>query len=165
MKKIIALLCFSTLLITSCTSDDDTDFDTIGSTFEITRSFNPANNFTVEVVVPDNVDVFDADVALVYILDPTRSTAQLDVWEPLPRTFFFSPSGFAQFQFNVIFDAEQSIASIEIFLESDDLGALAADITDNQVFRIVVVPSAFAENPPVDLNNLEAVKTALKLDF
>ncbi len=166
MKKIIALLCFTTLIFTSCVDDDDIDFDTIGKTFEITGTFNAANNFAIEAVVPNNIDVFDSDVALVYILDPVRSAAeQADVWEPLPRTFFFSPSGFAQFQFNFIFDSDINVASIEIFLESDDLGALASDITDNQDFRIVVVPSSFAESTDINLLDFNAVQSELKLEF
>lgn len=166
MKRIFLLLCFTTILFTSCSNDDDTDFDTIGSTFEITTTFNAANDFRTEAVVPDNIDVFDSDVALVYVLDPVRSAAeQADVWEPLPRTLFFDGGGFAQYQFNFIFDAPQNIASIELFLESDDLGALAPDITDNQDFRIVIVPSAFAENTNIDLKDFKAVESALKLEF
>ncbi|WP_109300844.1 hypothetical protein [Aquimarina sp. AU474] len=165
MKKIFTLLCLATFIFSSCSSDDDTDFDTIGSTFEITGTFNTANNFLVEAVVPDNINVFDSDVALVYVLDPTNSTAQVDVWEPLPRTFFFNGGGFAQFQFNFIFNAQQNIASVEIFLESDDLTALAADITDNQAFRIVIVPSAFAQSTDINLKDFNAVQKALKLEF
>ncbi len=167
MKKIFTLLCFTTILFTSCSNDDDIiDFDTIGSTFEITTTFNPGNNYSIEAVVPNNIDVFDSDVALVYVLDPIRSAAeQADVWEPLPRTLFFNGGGFAQYQFNFIFDAQQNIASIEIFLESDDLDALAPDITDNQDFRIVIVPSAFAENTTINLKDFKAVESALKLEF
>ncbi|GAA4271657.1 hypothetical protein U6A24_13810 [Aquimarina gracilis] len=166
MKKIFLLLCFTTILFASCSNDDDTDFDTIGSTFEITTTFNAANNFAIEAIVPNNIDVFDSDVALVYVLDPIRSAAeQADVWEPLPRTLFFDGGGFAQYQFNFIFDAQLNIASIEIFLESDDLNALDSDITDNQDFRIVIVPSSFAENTNVDLKDFKAVQSALKLEF
>ncbi|MCK8520258.1 hypothetical protein M0D21_01695 [Aquimarina sp. D1M17] len=166
MKKIFALLFMTSILFTSCSNDDDTDFDTIGSTFEITATFNAGNDYRIEAVVPNNIDVFDSDVALVYVLDPIQSNAaQADVWEPLPRTFFFDGGGFAQFQFNFIFDAQQNIASIDIFLESDDLAALAPDITDNQDFRIVIVPSSFAEDAKVDLKDFNAVQKALKLEY
>lgn len=165
MRKIFALLCLATFIFTSCSNDDDTDFDTIANTFEVTGTFNTANNFRIEAVVPDNVNVLDSDVALVYILDPEKSTAQVDVWEPLPRTFFFAPGEFAQFQFNFIFNEAQNIASIDIFLESDDLNALAADITDNQSFRIVVIPSTFAKNSKIDFSDFNTVKRELKLKF
>jgi len=166
MKKIFLLLFSTTFLITSCSSDDDFDSDTIGSTFEITSTFNVTNDFRVEAVVPNNIEVFNADVALVYVLDPIRSAEErADVWEPLPRTFLFEGGGFAQFQFNFILDADRDIASIEIFLESDDLAALQPDITDNQNFRIVIVPSQFAQNSAIDFNNFEAVNAALKLQF
>jgi hypothetical protein len=165
MRKILALLCLATFIFTSCSNDDDTDFDTIGSTFERSGTFNVANDYKIEAVVPDNVVVADSDVALVYILDPEQSTAQVDVWEPLPRTFFFGPGEFAQFQFNFIFNEAQNIASIDIFIESDDLNDLASDITDNQLFRIVIVPAAFAKNTKVDLTDFNAVQSALKLDL
>lgn len=166
MKKILTILFLTTVILTSCRNDDDVDLDTIARTFEVTRTFNATNDFAVEAVVPDNVEVFNADVALVYILDPIKSAQENgDVWEPLPRTFNFSPSGFATFRYNFIFDEQQNKASIEIVLDSDDLNALAADITQNQIFRIVVVPSAFAKNTKVDLLDFNAVQSALNLEF
>lgn len=166
MRKIFTLLCLTILLVTSCSNDDDVDLDTIARTFEVTRSFSTSNNFAVEAVVPDNVPVFDADVPLVYILDPITSASENgNVWEPLPRTFNFDGGGFATFRFNFIFDEQQNKASIEILLDSDDLGALSSDLTQNQVFRIVVVPSAFAKNTKVDLSDINAVQSALNLEF
>ncbi|WP_281986296.1 hypothetical protein [Aquimarina aggregata] len=166
MKKILTLFCLTALLLTSCNNDDDFDNDTFARTFEVTRTFNAANNFADEAVVPNNVEVFDADVALVFILDPIRSAAEGgDVWEPLPKTFNFAPGEFARFSFNFIFDERTNKASIEFVLESDDLTSLNSDITDNQVFRIVIVPSSFASDSKVDLNDLNAVKSALNLEF
>jgi len=147
MKKFFLLLLCTSFLITSCGSDDDFDNDTIGRTFDEIVTFDATNNFAVEIIVPDNIEVFNADVALVFVRDPERSAAeQSDVWEPLPRTLFFPGGGFAQYQFNFIFNEEQNIASLELFLESDNLGGLAPDITNNQRFRIVIVPSAFAQD-------------------
>ena len=166
MKKIFTLLCLVTFMLASCSNDDDVDFDTIGSTFQEIITFTPQDGFAVEVVVPQGIPVFDSDVALVYISDPIRSAQEpSNVWEPLPRTLFFEGGGFVQFQYNFIFDAQADIASIELFLEGDDLNALNPDITDNQRFRIVIVPSEFAQNTKIDLSDFNAVQSALNLEL
>jgi len=167
MKKIFALLIMSTFILTSCGGNDDhthTDFDTIGQTFEVANiDFNTAGTSSaINFTIPNNIEVFESDVPLVYILDPSITTA--DAWEPLPRVFLFDDGGFAQFRYNFIFDDPTGIFDIEVILESDDIAALDATFTDNQVFRVVIVPSEFAETTDIDLSDFNAVQEALQLD-
>ncbi len=168
MKKVLLpLICFA-LLAVSCRFDDDdnVDFDTIGQTFEISNvDFVSNNGFdaTVNVVVPNSIQVFESDVPLVFVLDPDATAANgLDVFEPLPRTFFFNDGGFAQYRFNFIFDDETGVFDLDLVLESDDFDLLTNGFTQNQIFRIVIVPSAFAESN--DTSDLSAVLDALGLN-
>jgi len=47
-------------------------------------------------------------------------------------------------------------------LESDDFDALGSDFTQNQIFRIVIVPSEFAETHNTD--DLNSLLSELDLD-
>ncbi len=165
IRKILPLICFTFLLL-SCSNDDDVDLDTIGQTFEISNvDFNTNDGFssTVNVVVPNNISVFESDVPLVFVLDPDATAANgADVFEPLPRTFFFNNGGFAQYRFNFIFDNPTGIFDLDLVLESDDFDALGNGFTQNQVFRIVIVPSEFAQAN--DTSNLNEVLSQLNLD-
>ncbi len=169
MKKILLpLFCFTFLLV-SCVDDDidDVDFDTIGQTFEIDNvNFISNDGFSasVNVVVPNNIDVFESDVPLVFILDPDATAANggIEVFEPLPRSFFFGNGGFAQYRFNFIFDDNTGIFDLDLILESDDFSLLSNGFTQNQIFRIVIVPSSFAESN--DTSDLNTVLSQLNLD-
>ncbi|WP_299682231.1 hypothetical protein [uncultured Dokdonia sp.] len=166
IRKILPLLLFSFILF-SCANDDDViNTDTIGQTFEISNvDFITTDGFQgiVNVVVPNNITVFQSDVPLVFVLDPVATAANgVDVFEPLPRSFFFNNGGFAQYRFNFIFDDATGIFDLDLVLESDDFDALGNDFTQNQIFRIVIVPSEFAETHNTD--NLNTVLSELNLD-
>ena len=65
MKKLLLLFLSFSIVIISCTEDDDVDLDTIGQTFEIGNiNFISNNNLnaTVNVVIPNNINVFESDV-------------------------------------------------------------------------------------------------------
>lgn len=172
MKKYLILsLSLLAVLLISCTNDDnnnfvDTDTDTIGQTFEVGNiDFETTDGFqaNVNVVVPNSIVVFNSDVPLVFVLDPILTAENgVDVFEPLPRTFFFNNGGFAQYRFNFIFDEQIGIFDLDLILESDDFDALGNDFTQNQVFRIVVVPAEFAQTHSTD--NLDTVLSELNLD-
>ncbi len=176
MKKILSLLLLSTILFTACEGDQgpigpqgEPGGLFLAKTFEVDNiNFSSTNGLdaTINIPVPNSIDVFEADVPLVYLLDPIASADNgADVWEPLPRTFFFSGNGFAQYRFNFIFDDNTGIFDLDITLESDDFTALDNGFTQNQVFRIVIVPSEFAENTNINLLDFNAVQSELKLEF
>ena len=164
MKKIFALLFVSTFLFTSCVNNDDdnVDFDTIGQTFEFTTNFTNANGFSDRFIFDRNI--FDSDVVLVFRLD--SSDAGIDVWEPLPTApfFFFNDvtgaiEGFLTYRFNF------TVRDVDVFLESDAPELAEAEFTNNQTFRVVVVPSEFAQNPDINLLDIDEVSSALNLQF
>ncbi|WP_025740435.1 hypothetical protein [Aquimarina pacifica] len=182
MKKAFFLLIIFAALFTSCEGErgpagldgfDGLDGEDGGvflaQTFEMDNiDFISSDGFSaaIDFPIPNSIEVFEADVALVYILDPELSADEgVDVWEPLPRTFLFDDGGFAQFRYNFIFDDPSGIFDIQIVLESDDFAALDATFTEDQIFRVVVVPSTFAETTSIDLSNFEAVQESLQLQF
>lgn len=172
MKKIFTLLCLATVLLYSCSGNDDhthEEFDTIGQTFEIANvNFTSTDGLSaaIDFPIPNNVEVFESDVPLVYILDPVLTAEQgTDVWEPLPRTFLFNDGGFAQYRYNFIFDDATGIFDIQVVLESDDFAGLDSSFTSGQIFRVVIVPSAFAKTTDLDFSKFSAVQEALQLEF
>ncbi len=166
MKKISLFAISLSFLMFSCTvdTDDETDFDTIGTTFEIENINFISNNgidAAVNIVIPDDIPVFSSDVPLVYVLDPIESfNVGRDVFEPLPRVFFLDNAGFTQYRYNFTFN-DDGLNDIEIILESEDFNFLDTDFTLNQIFRIVIVPSQFAlDNPNI---SFDAVMNTLNL--
>ncbi len=162
MKKIFTLLFLTTFLFSSCVNDDDVDFDTIGQTFEFTTTFNGANGYADRFFF--NQNIIDSDVVLVYRLEAVDNG--LDVWEPLPTgsVFFFNEStgaieGFLYYRFNF------TIGDVDIILESDAPDLAGPEFTNNQTFRIVVVPADFAENTDINLLDFNEVQSALNLEF
>ncbi|GAA0721966.1 hypothetical protein GCM10009430_23890 [Aquimarina litoralis] len=160
MKKIFGLLFFSTLLFTSCVNDDDVDFDTIGTTFEFTTNFNQANGFGTRFFF--NQEIFESDVVLVYRLEAVDSG--LDVWEPLPTATIFLDDGNGG-EITALYRFNFTIGDVDVLLESNAPDLLPADLTNNQTFRVVVVPAAFAENTDINLQDFNEVQAALNLEF
>lgn len=157
IKRILIGLTALGLIFTSCEGPAGRDgfdgldgldgFDGIeASIFEIEDANFVSTNgetATINVTADNRIDIIQSDVALVYVLDPVKTAENngLDVWEPLPSTFFFDDGGFAQFRYNFIFDEASNVFDIEITLESNDFNELEALFTDNQVFRIAVIPA------------------------
>lgn len=108
-----------------------------------------------------NYEVREADAVLVYRFDGTidlddNSTA--DAWSQIPQNFFL-PEGTIQYVF------AHTFVDLEIFIDGNfDLSALSTDFTDNQSFRIVFVPSVFANSSKMDTSNIENVMSALGIE-
>ncbi|MEW7278125.1 hypothetical protein ABW636_05980 [Aquimarina sp. 2201CG1-2-11] len=159
MRKIFTLVCLMAVMLTSCSNDDDrVDNDTIGLTFETTVDFTPNNEYGTRFEFPENI--FDSDVVLVYRRENVDN--QLEVWEPLPTVTIFlndNADTSVQYRFNY------TIGDVDILLESNNPDLVPADLTDNQKFRIVVVPANFAKNTKIDLSDFNAVQKALHLEL
>lgn len=121
----------------------------LGQVFEKTVNFNSGNNFSVFIDFPSNVEVFEADAVLVYLLEEVVD-GDVDVWTPLPQTYFINGQGTMIYSFN------HSFVDLKLFLDADfPLGNLTSTFTQNQTFRIAVVPSEFA-NDNVSMEDLMA---------
>ncbi len=169
MKKILFLLSISIVLFSSCEGDQGPPGPEglpglIGEAFERTINLNATNGFTERI--PLNPNIADDDVVLVYRLEAVDNG--LDVWEPLPTgsVFFFNDTtgaveGFLYYRFNF------TVGDIDIILEFDVPSAdlVGPEFTDNQTFRIVIVPAEQAKSLDIDLNDFNAVQSALNLEF
>lgn len=137
----ICLLLFFSLV--SCKGDrGPAGVNILGQVFEDTVSFNQENNFSALIYFPSNVEVYEADAVLVYLLEEVVD-GNVDVWTPLPQTYFVDGFGTMIYSFNHTF------LDVNVFLDGDFyLGDLSPTFTQNQTFRIAVVPSEFANDYP-----------------
>lgn len=147
--KYITALCISltfSLFFTSCNNDDDVTIienpPLLGQVFEVTVDFTPANGYSSLITYPNNLEVFESDVVLVYLLEdvvPDGQGGSLDVWTPLPQTFF-TQDGTLLYTFNHTF------FDVNLFLDANfNLDFLNPSFTQNQTFRIAVLPAEFAD--------------------
>jgi len=142
--------------------DGQDGINILGQVLEIEGTFELENDYSIFYEFPQTVEVFESDVVLVYILweqvDDPDGGDPIDVWRLLPQTRILD-QGLLQYNY------DHTFLDVTIFLESDfDLGTLLPGDTDNQVFRIAVVPASFGSDASIDLTNLESVMNAMKFD-
>jgi predicted small secreted protein len=156
MKKLISLLVIATFILTSCEGpqgppgfDGEDGGLIVAQAFQIEVDFTAANNY--EYVEPYGFEVLPSDVTLVYNAWDTDDNGN-PIWRLLPQVVEFQEG---QLQYNYDFRQED----VRFFLDGTiDFGLLASEWTQNQLFRVVVIP---ADNVgEVDTNNLDAVLKA-----
>lgn len=167
MKKITSiLLLFTAILISSCegpVGPPGQDGDAlIGTIFEKEGDFTAANNYELYFNFPNNFEIYDTDVVLVYILWETTTVNgnQTDVWRLMPQSRFID-DGVIQYNF------DYTVTDVRFFLETTfDYADLLPAETDNQVFRIAVLPADFlATKKSVEINDLNVLMNSNELIF
>lgn len=170
MKKVIFyLLAFTVVLFLSCTGDrgpmgpegpPGMDGEgIIGQTFEydgINFDYEPGNNLWATVIdVPSEIEVFDSDAILVFRVE---NEGDLETYSLIPQSFFLD-DGTITYVYN------HTPNDIELMIDGNfNLSQLDPGFTDNQIFRFVVVPSAFAEDPEVHIHNyLDLIEYGVEL--
>lgn len=158
MKKIIPAFALTvTLLLTACQGDQgppgQDGINILGSVFETTVDFTINNNYQAVINIPSSIEVFESDVVLVYLLEdviPDGQGGTADEWSQLPQ-IFFPPQGTLSYNFaHTFFD-------VRLFLDADfDLNTLGSQFTNDQTFRIAVLPAEFAD---VNLSMEELIET------
>jgi len=165
MKKLITLLFVSSLLLVSCTSEPgppgppgptgpagEDGINILGQVFEVDVDFEATDNFEVLVQFPSEIEVFDTDVVVTYIL--TGVVDGLDVWEPLPQTLFLGNE-------ILLYGFNYTVVDILLFLDGTvNLNNLLPEFTDNIIFRIAILPADMAQD--IDISSLESVMSALQ---
>ncbi|WP_430971747.1 hypothetical protein [Sunxiuqinia rutila] len=129
-----------------------------GYLFEIEGTFSPTNDYTLYFAFPEDFTTYDTDIVMVYILwDQVESSTGewLDVWRALPQTVVVN-EGVIQYNF------DYTVGDVQIFIE-ETVGELLPEETDNQVFRIAVLPADFWSTKSVDINNLDAVMKTMNV--
>ncbi len=149
MKTIAQLLSLSlVLLFSSCRKETHIEEVTqLGKVIEISADFGPSNNYSVLYEFPQSITVYESDAVFVYLLEEVVNGNE-DVWTLMPQTFFTN-YGLLQYAYN------HTYYDVSIFLDANfDLDLLPASYTQDQVFRIVIVPAEFAVSHPENYSGL-----------
>ena len=142
MKRLLSIFTVFALLLTACEGPQGPPgydgFDGLNgeiiasSAFEIAIDFNAGNNF--EYIEAYGFDVYPFDVTLVYILWETVDDQ--DIWRLLPQSTTFEDDSTLTYNY----DFTQN--DVRFFLDgTTDFNTLEAVWTQNQIFRVVVVPA------------------------
>ena len=160
MKKLLLIPIIS-LFIISCVSEigppgppgqDGIDgINILGQIFEAQVDFTADNGFEVFIEFPSQIEVFDTDVVIAYILVGIDNG--VDIWEPLPQTLFFE-DGILLYGYNYTFN------DIVFFLDGTvSIADLNPELTQDIIFRVAIIPADAAKS--MDTNNLKEVMNAL----
>jgi len=123
----------------------------VGQAFEVQTDFSSSNNYSNIIAFPDNIQVLESDIVVVYLLWEVDQNTGNDVWQPLPVSVFFD-DGELQYAF------DHTLADVELFLTGDkDLNTLGSGFTKDQVFRVVILPVDYVTSNKVNLSNMEDV--------
>lgn len=167
MKKLSLLLALL-FMIVSCDGDQgpvgppgppgEPGDAIIGTILEVEGSFTPQNDYSfVYEFPPSEVEVFESDVVQVYLLEEVISdpSGPVDVWTPLPNSFFFNDGS------QLVYNYNHTFFDVNIFLDGNvDFNTLSDAFLANQIFRIAIIPAEFAESNQ-NLDSYEALMQAL----
>ncbi len=133
----------------------------LGQVVDIEGTFDAGNEYAIFFEFPQSIEVFETDIVLVYILfDQTEDSNgdPVDIWRLLPQTRILD-QGLLQYNY------DHTFLDVNIFLESDfDLGTLLPGDTDNQVFRIAVIPADASQGSKMDTSNIDSVMSTLGVE-
>jgi len=167
MKRILSFIAVFALLLTSCTGpqgppgfDGFDGFDGIdgvngedgglivASAFEIEVSFNPDNNF--EFIESYGFEVLPSDVTLVYI--EWENDDGEPIWRLLTQTEYFNDGV-------LVYNYDFTQQNVRFFLDGTvDFNTLDDTYTQNQAFRVVVVPADNIDG--LDTSNFDVIMGA-----
>lgn len=168
MKKLNLFLgALATLFFISCEgpqgpqgfdgADGEDGINILGQVVDIQGTFNLDNDYSIFYEFPQTIEVFETDVVLVYMLwEETEDSngEPVDIWRLMPQTRILD-QGLLQYNYDYTF------FDVSIFLESDfDLSTLQPGDTDDQVFRIAVLP-AESTTGKLDTSNINSVMAHL----
>ncbi len=144
MKNLFLLLALSTSIIfTSCEGptgppgpQGPSGFDNLGQVFEANITFTEGNGYSRLITFPSSIVVYESDVVLVYLLEDVVNG--FDIWTQLPQTYFLN-------QGTLLYTFDHTFVDVNIFLDANfNLNTLGSGFTDNQIFRIAVLPAEYA---------------------
>lgn len=178
MKKVTLLFgAFITLLMISCEVnglDGRDGFDgldgrdgvdgqdaPLAKVIDVEGTFTLDNDYGIRHTFDNTIEVLPTDVVLVYILWAQADGSDgepIDIWRLLPQTRILD-------QGLLIYNYEHTFIDVDIFLEADfDLGTLASADTDNQIFRIAVLPAETTGKSSLDRSSISSVMAYLGVE-
>ena len=175
MKKFFLFFTAIAFSLTSCSSDGEIgptgpqgpqgppgEDGLIGTVFDVENvDFTAANDYSIEVEYSDYTDVpvFESDVVLVYLKvgeDGEADGEPVDIWRLLPQTYYVE-GGTMQYNFDYTF------FSAFIFLDASiALADIEPVFTEDQVFRVAIMPATLANSTAVDFADYNAVMSVLE---
>jgi hypothetical protein len=128
--------------------------ETLPVSFEFEAWITEENDFEFYQVIPEEIDIFDSDVVLMFVLEHTED--DLDVWRKLPLTEFNSKG-------TVLFDYDFTVIDVRLFLDANY--SLAEEDGYEGVFmRGVHVPANFMSKA-VHSQSIHDVETFEELEL
>lgn len=159
MKKIFLLLAVvGGMFLTGCEGPQGPQgpagVNVEAETFEIRNvNFIPDGSGYAGIIYDLNPAILASDMILVYRLAGVANNGD-DIWEPMPQTYYFNNGE----ELDIRFDFTQR--DIQIYLDYTDPSVLIPQYTQNQIFRVVVVPGYFTNK--ISDTSYNAVKDVLK---
>lgn len=127
----------------------------VGQAFEVEADFNSSNDYMQIFDFPGEVEVLQSDIVVVYLLWEVDSDTGNDVWQQLPVSIFFS-NGEMQYAF------DHTVADVKLFLTGDvDLSTVGPAYTQDQIFRVAILPVDYVQDNDIDLGNIDEVMSAV----
>src|SRR5699024_5269958 len=131
----------------------------MGQTFEfenIDFAYEAGNNlYSALISIPQEIEVYDSDAILVYRLAsvPAQNGGSITTYSLIPQNYFL-PQGTIQYVYN------HTTTDVELLIDGNfNLAALGTGFTKDQIFRFVIVPSEFANDPTVDITTYEKLQS------
>ena len=161
MKKLSLIL--AVLVMVSCQSEPGPvgpegpqgPAGPVGQAFEVEASFSESNNYTQFFEIPSSIEVLESDIVAVYLLWEVDEDTGNDVWQPLPVSVFFD-DGELQYAF------DHTFVDVRLFLTGDtNLGTIGDSYTQNQIFRVAVLPVDYVEANKINMSNMGQVMNAV----
>lgn len=151
MKKImktIAALLFMTVVLISCGErgpvgpegppgpPGQDGAEILPTSFEFNATLSPENNFEFFSGIPEDIEVFDSDVMIAFVLEDYIEEDDLEVWRQLPIAEFNSRG-------TVLFDFDFTAIDVRVFLDAN-YNLNASDGYQDVLIRAVHIPADFA---------------------
>ena len=99
--------------------------------------------------------MLESDIVAVYLLWEVDENTGNDVWQPLPVSVFFD-DGELQYAF------DHTVTDVKLFLTGDtNLGTVGDSYTQNQIFRVAVLPVDYVKAKNINMSNMGQVMSAI----
>lgn len=172
--KTFVLLLASLFIVSSCEGPmgpPGQDGDAlIGTIFEMEGDFNASNKYELYFDFPQNFEIYNTDVVLVYILwDVVNLNGKnTDVWRLMPQTIVLKDISPNYTETDVLqYNFDYTVNDVRIFLETTmNFNDLLPAETQDQVFRIAVLPADFiAGKKSAEISDLSLLMNSRELKF
>jgi len=162
MKRILTLMLCSVFLFTSCGDDGppgpqgppgEDGLYVVGVTYRYDVDFTYFPDENLHSAFLEFPEAEPSDGILVYRQAVIQN---VETWSLIPQNFFL-PEGIIQYVYT------HTNEDVELIIDGNyDLSNLSNQYTQNQVFRVIVVPSDF-EASGIDVRNMDAVMQSLNI--